>query len=271
MNAQIAELAGGDYGEIGGFWFDGWWDQHVNEADKSDRTTHVHWKLKETYDIIHRLQPQALIGNNHHVAPFDGEGFQMFERDLPGANTFGYNTTEVGALPLETCDTINGSWGFNATDKAFKSSKELIHYLVRAAGSDANLLLNVGPTPEGTFSPEVVERLREMGAWTREFGKTIYGTRGGPMRPQPWGVMTSKDGVLYVHVLDPNAPERLVLPGTSGLRVRDAKLLTTGARVRFERAEELAVVLPAQRHPIDTVIVLATTADRARAHALVEE
>ncbi len=258
MNAQIAELAGGDYGEIGGFWFDGWWDQHVNEADKADRMTHVDWKLKETYDLIHRLQPRALIGNNHHVAPFEGEDFQMFERDLPGANTFGYNTTEVGTLPLESCDTINGSWGFNASDRAFKSTKELIHYLVRAAGADANLLLNVGPTPEGTFSPEVVERLREIGTWTREFGETIYETHGGPMKPQPWGVMTSKDEVLYVHVLAADAPERLVLPGTASLKIGSAKVFGSDTNVPFSRTADVEVRLPPQedRHPIDTIIVL---------------
>jgi alpha-L-fucosidase len=257
MNAQITELAGGDYGEIGGFWFDGWWDQQVNEADKSDRTTHVDWKLKETYDLIHRLQPQALIGNNHHVAPFEGEGFQMFERDLPGANTFGYNTTEVGALPLESCDTINGSWGFNASDRAFKSTKELVHYLVRAAGHDANLLLNVGPTPDGTFSPEVLERLREIGAWTREFGETIYATRGGPMKPQPWGVMTKKDGVFYVHVLAEDAPERLVLPGTARLGVRDAHLFGSGKEVKVESTPDVTLHLPQDaRHPVDTIIIV---------------
>jgi alpha-L-fucosidase len=259
MNAQIAELAGGGYGEIGGFWFDGWWDQHLDEANKSERTTHVDWKLKETYDLIHRLQPRALIGNNHHVAPFEGEGFQMFERDLPGANTFGYNTTEVGALPLETCDTVNGSWGFNASDKAFKSAKVLVHYLVRAAGHDANLLLNVGPTADGTFSPEVVDRLREVGAWTREFGETIYGTRGGPMKPQPWGVMTSKGGVLYVHVLDPDAGERLVLPGTDGLRVRGARFFGSDREVWVRREADVELQIPKpERHPVDSIIVLDT-------------
>jgi alpha-L-fucosidase len=228
----------------------------VNEADKSDRTTHVDWKLKETYDLIHRLQPKAIIGNNHHVAPFEGEGFQMFERDLPGANTFGYNTTEIGALPLETCDTINGSWGFNASDKAFKSSKELIHYLVRAAGSDANLLLNVGPTPEGTFPPEVVERLEEVGAWTREFGESIYGTRGGPMKPQPWGVMTSKDGALYVHILARDTTTRLVLPGTAGLPVRRVTLFGSGDEISLETTPDVVLQLPEGRHPVDTIIVL---------------
>jgi alpha-L-fucosidase len=257
MNAQIAELASGEYGELGGFWFDGWWDQQVNEADKSDRSTRVDWKLQKTYDLIHRLQPQALIGNNHHVAPFPGEGFQMFERDLPGNNTFGYNTTEVGELPLESCDTINHSWGYNASDRDFKSASEIIHYLVRAAGYDANFLLNVGPTPRGTLQPEVKERLAAVGAWTREFGESIYRTRGGPMPPQSWGVMTRRGSLAYVHVLDENAPEALVLPGTSDLRVDEAFVLGTGRPIHFSKRPEVTLQLPREnRHGIDTILVL---------------
>ena len=75
-----------------------------------------------TYKIIHELQPGALVGNNHHVAPFPGEDFQMFEQDLPGENTAGFNKAGVAApLPLETCLTMNNSWGYNAGDKDFKS------------------------------------------------------------------------------------------------------------------------------------------------------
>ena len=197
MDAQVAELAGGDYGELAGFWFDGWWDQHISEQDKNDTRTHVDWRLQQTYDLIHRLQPQALIGNNHHVMPFPGEGFQAVERDLPGHNTAGFNTTAVSNLPLETCDTMNGSWGYNEGDDNWKSPRELIHYLVRAAGYDTNLLLNVGPTPEGTFQPEVIERLAEVGRWTSPYGETVYATRGGPMPPQEWGVMTQKPGEFF--------------------------------------------------------------------------
>jgi alpha-L-fucosidase len=257
MNAQIAELAGGDYGRLGGFWFDGWWDQHRDEQNKADRSTHVDWRLQETYDLIHRLQPQALVGNNHHVLPFPGEDFQMFEKDLPGRNTAGFNTTEIGALPREMCETMNGSWGYNANDHTFKSAKDLIHLLVRAAGYDSNLLLNVGPTPEGTFQPEVVARLQAIGQWTQRYGETVYGTRGGPMPPQDWGVSTRKGGQVYVHVLDAAAPEALTLPGTAGLAVRSARRLDTGAAVPFATASDVTLTLPAAgRDTTDTVVVL---------------
>src|SRR5262249_27932000 len=152
------------------------------------------------------------VGNNHHVAPFAGEDFQMFEKDLPGGNTAGFNAdSKPGDLPLETCETINRAWGYNKGDKQFKSTKQLIHYLVRAAGLNANFLLNVGPMPNGKIQPEFAQRLKEMGQWLEKNGESIYATRGGPVPPQPWGVTThtKKGDRVFVHVLDTKAEVRL--------------------------------------------------------------
>ena len=115
------------------------------------------WRLAKTYGLIHSLQPAAMVGSNHHLKPFDGEDFQMFEKDLPGKNTTGFNgKSEIGALPLETCETMNDAWGYNSNDKKFKTTTQLIQYLVRAAGNNANFLLNVGPMPNGKIQPEFV-------------------------------------------------------------------------------------------------------------------
>ena len=134
----------------------------------------------------------------------------MFEKDLPGGRTADFNKdSEIGDLPLETCETMNGSWGFNLTDRRYKSTRDLIRYLVRAAGSNANFLLNVGPMPNGRIQPEFVTRLQEIGAWMAKNGEAIYGTRGGPIAPQPWGVTTRKGSRVYVHVLD--APDTALL------------------------------------------------------------
>src|SRR5881398_1883801 len=141
MDSQLTELLTG-YGPIGGIWFDGMWDKP--DAD---------WRLSRTYTLIHRLQPAALIIPNHHQAPLVGEDVQTFEQDLPGANTAGFNTREIGSLPLETSLTMNNSWGFNITDRRFKSVRELIGYLVRAAGSDANLFSTSDPGPTAPSSP----------------------------------------------------------------------------------------------------------------------
>src|SRR5437763_1713138 len=157
---------------------------------------------KHTYALIHRLQPGALIVPNHHRAPLAGEDVQTFEQDLPGANTAGFNTQTIGGLALETSLTMNDSWGFNLTDHNYKSLRDLIHYLVKAAGQGANLLLNIGPRPDGTIPPEAEERLRAIGEWLSTNGGAIYGTRAGPIAPRSWGVTTRRGDTVFVHVLD---------------------------------------------------------------------
>ena len=243
MDAQLTELLT-NYGDVAGIWFDGMWDKP--DAD---------WQLQRTYSLIHKLQPAALIGSNHHHAPFDGEDFQMFEKDLPGANTAGFNQTSISALPLETCETVNGAWGYNASDKKFKSVPELIHYLVRAAGSNANFLLNIGPMPTGKVQPEFVERLHAIGEWMQKNGDTIYGTRGGPITPRSWGVSTQKGQDIFVHVLDWK-DEYLALPELPG--VTRAHLFGSNAPLELKPLNGgLLLRLPKEgREPIDTIVVL---------------
>ncbi len=247
MDRQLEELLT-HYGPLGGIWFDGMWDKP--EAD---------WRLDRTYALIHRLQPAALIVPNHHKAPLPGEDVQTFEQDLPGANTAGFNTKEIGALPLETSLTMNGAWGFNITDRRFKSTRELIHTLVRAAGNGANLLLNIGPRPDGTIQPEAVERLREIGQWLGTYGASIYGTRAGPIPPRDWGATTRRGDSVFVHVLE--WPDRMLAIPAIGARVVRATMMRTGEAVTVSESESgLTLVLPASRREgeLDRVVVLAT-------------
>jgi len=246
MDAQLTELLT-NYGPIGGIWFDGMWDKP--DAD---------WRLAKTYALIHRLQPAALIVPNHHEAPKPGEDVQTFEQDLPGANTAGFNTKEIGALPLETSLTMNQSWGFNITDKKFKSVKDLIGYLVRAAGNDGNLLLNIGPRPDGTIQPEAIERLRVVGDWLGTYGRSIYGTRGGPVSPRAWGATTRRGDTVFVHVLE--WPDRSLSLPPLGARVVRASMLKGGQQVDVaESRDGVTLTLPpsTQEEP-DRVIVLVT-------------
>jgi alpha-L-fucosidase len=243
MDAQLGELLT-NYGDVAGIWFDGMWDKP--DAD---------WQLRRTYSLIHKLQPAALVGSNHHHAPFDGEDFQMFEKDLPGANTAGFNQTSISQLPLETCETVNGAWGYNKTDKNFKSVPALIHYLVRAAGSNANFLLNIGPMPTGGVQPEFIERLGAMGQWLEKNGDTIYGTRGGPITPRSWGVSTQKGGDVFLHILD-WTDEYLALPDLPG--ITGAHVFGSNAALEMKPLNGgLLLRLPKQtRDSIDTIVVL---------------
>ena len=249
MNAQLTELLT-NYGEIGGIWFDGWWDR-----------PDARWRLEETYALIHRLQPQALVGANHHKKPFDGEDFQMFEKDLPGHNTAGFNEdSQIGHLPLEMCDTINGAWGFNLQDRRHKSTRDLIHLLVKGAGYNANFLLNVGPMPNGKIQPEHIARLKEVGEWLTVHGESIYGSRGGPVTPRPWGVTTRKGSTVYVHVL--NWQDQSLLVPSVGGPVKSARFVKTGAKADVRNvAEGVILTIPQTAvDPYDTVIALGDVA-----------
>lgn len=245
MDAQLTELLT-NYGEVGGIWFDGMWDK------KNDN-----WRLEKTYSLIHKHQPGALVGSNHHVTPYDGEDFQMFEKDLPGHNTTGFAPEQtVGTLPMETCETINDSWGFNIKDDRHKSKKALVQYLVKAAGYGANFLLNVGPMPNGQIQPEHAQRLREVGSWLKEYGETIYGTKGGPLTPRDWGVTTMKGNKIYIHILD-WSDESLVLPSW-GKKVKSAKMFKSKIPVKFTD-NEFGITLKIPKtslDEIDTVVEL---------------
>jgi len=195
MHRQLEEILS-EYGEIAGIWLDGWWDKPSHET----------WRTEETYKLIHRLQSQALIGNNHHRSPYWGEDMQIFEKDAPGENTQGYAHSSLqvdSSLPLETCDTLhgNGAWGYTS-DHTPKSMEQIVRMLVRSAGFDANLLLNVGPMPTGEIQPEFQQSFQLLGAWLGQHGESVVGTRGGPSPPAPWGVTTRREGVVYVHVLE---------------------------------------------------------------------
>lgn len=236
MKNQLTEILT-NYGEISGIWFDGHWDQ-TNPEGEEDRSSRIDWRYEELYGLIHRLQPQCMIGNNHHLTPFPGEDFQMFERDLPGENKSGLSFQEASdKLPVETCETINGSWGFNITDRNYKSSKALIHYLVNAAGRNTNFLLNIGPRPDGTVQPQFVDTLKLVGNWMQQYGETIYGTRGNIIPPQEWGVVTGKDKSLFVHVLSPKNPTYIFIPEVEG-KVTNCSLFSTKKAVKFKQQDE---------------------------------
>jgi len=246
MNTMLTELLT-QYGEVGGIWFDGMWDKP--DAD---------WRLGETYALIHKLQPGALIGSNHHQMPFPGEDFMMFERDLPGENSMGFNNTGISdQVPLEMCETMNGSWGFNIVDQNYKSVETLIHTMVRAAGYGANFLLNTGPMPNGKIQPENVDTLMAIGQWLQTYGDAYYGTRKGPVKPQEWGATTVKGNKIYIHVLDYRG-RSIEIQGVDPGRLRSAVYFDDNSRADVKRSQDgITLTIPERKlKPIDTIVVL---------------
>jgi alpha-L-fucosidase len=248
MKDQLTELIT-KYPAVKGIWFDGEWERHS-----------VNWHFDEIYSLIHKLNPAIMIGNNHHLAPIDGEDFQMFEKDLPGGKTTGFNNEQsIGALPLETCETINGSWGFNINDRNYKSVKQIIHYLVNAAGRNANFLLNIGPMPNGKIQPEFTDTLTAVGAWMQKNGQSIYGTRGNIIPPQQWGVVTGKSKTLYVHILDMPEQPYIFLPLFKG-KIEKVQALADGSSIKYKQVPEGVFVYTnnLKTDPNDTIIQITT-------------
>lgn len=245
MNRQLTELLT-QYGAIRAVWFDGWWDQ-----ERAKPT--FNWQLPEQYALIHRLQPGCLIGNNHHQTPHEGEDIQLFERDVPGENKAGLSGQAVSRLPLETCETMNGMWGYKVADTNYKSTEELIRLLVRTAGKGANLLLNIGPQPDGNLPATAVTRLKEMGTWLKSHGVTIYDTEAGGLGDGEKVVSTRQDKTIYVHVLDATLDSLQIDCAASVQRITD---FANNAPLRFtQRNGKLTCKLPPQTE-VDRIVVL---------------
>lgn len=260
MNLQLTELLT-EYGPIGAIWFDGMWDHKEKDFD---------WRLEEQYALIKHLQPKCMIGNNHHGSPIGTEDFQLFEQDLPGQNSAGFSGEQkVSVLPLETCMTMNNTWGYSITDKNYKSGDELIRRLVTAAGMNANFLLNIGPRPDGQLPEEAIERLKHIGAFMDANSSTIYGTRGGCVPPQEWGVTTQKGETLYIHILNKEKDGKVVNEGLkridggplslfvplAGRTLSQVTLRSDGTDLKFQREQDgYRIFLPKRPSTVDCIL-----------------
>lgn len=254
MKNQLTELLT-NYGAISCIWLDGHWDQ-TNPEGAADRNSRIDWKYEEIYGLIHQLQPATMIGNNHHLDPLPGEDFQMFEQDLPGQNKAGLSFQTASVLPLESCITMNNSWGFKITDNGFKTYPEIIRTLVGAAGRNSNLLLNVGPMPNGIIQKEFTDTLALVGNWVKNFGQTIYGTRGGPMVPATWGVTTENKENVYLHLFSKPEKDEIVIEGEYALN--KIQFLHSSQKAVVKQVPGKIIVSTAQLNftEIDLVLVL---------------
>ncbi|RPI98157.1 MAG: hypothetical protein EHM31_12230 [Candidatus Aminicenantes bacterium] len=252
MQGQIAELMT-RFGRIDLLWFD--WDGGT-----------IPWDQEATYRLVREAQPEIVI-NNRLDCSFGG---LTADRDIgPNAD---YLTPEqvIGAYnderPWETCMTLGTQWSWKPDDK-IKSVDEVIRILAGCAGGDGNLLLNVGPMPDGRIEPRQVDVLRGVGAWLGQCGESIYGTRGGPFKPGRYGASTRRDNRIYVHVFAWGGPSLLLPPLLA--KVIGSRVLGGGqASVRQTDAGLEILVPEGDRHPADTVVVLELDGPAARIPAV---
>jgi alpha-L-fucosidase len=228
LHGQLRELCT-NYGKTDGIWFDG-----LGGSAKD-------WDAENLFRLIRELQPHALI-NNRCGLPGD---FDTPEQTIGRFQTH---------RPWESCITLGTQWAWKPNDQ-IKSLKECIDILVRCAGGDGNLALNTNPMPDGRIEPRQVERFKEIGAWLKPYGESIYSTRGGPFKPAPWGAATCKGNTICLHVLkwqqDP-----LTLPAIPR-KILSSRVLTGGtASVKQSDAGiEISVPKP-DRQELDTIVAL---------------
>ena len=227
---QVRELLS-NYGRVDELWFD---------TDGGTNTPQT-WDNKSLFPMIRQLQPQILI-----------------TKRCGGWGDFNTPEQHIGRYddqaPWETCMTLGSQWSWKPDDD-LKPTSDVIRILATCVGGDGNLLLDVGPMPDGRIEPRQVDILKQVGEWLAKNGESIYGTRGGPWKPSKGLASTRKGSVIYVHILNQKSDtiELPVIPR----QIISATLLN-GDSVSFTNQDNsLALTVPqAQHDAYDTVVKL---------------
>ena len=246
LHGQVRELLTG-YGPTGMWFFDGLGGQAAD------------WDAGRLIRMMRELEP-ALVINNRAGLPAD--------YDTPEQRIGTFQDTR----PWETCATVGTQWAYKPEDR-LRPVEECLRGLVCCAIGDGNFLFNVGPRPDGQIEESHAARLREMGAFLKQYGESIYATRGGPFvapdekkRPANargfvlpegnwWGGSTHKGNTIYLHVLRWPS-ENIGLPAMPRKIVRHSMPGGGSATVR-QSAGGIQVSVPAaRRHAVDTIIKL---------------
>ncbi|MEO8657197.1 MAG: alpha-L-fucosidase [Bryobacteraceae bacterium] len=192
---QIKELLS-NYGPIATIWFDT--PGPITPAQS-----------RELVDLVHRLQPQAIV--NSRIGNDLGDYDTLGDMEIPRQPRAGL---------WETVDTHNDSWGYAANDINFKNAREVVERLVQVVGKGGVYMLNVGPDGKGRIPAESVRVLGEVGQWVKKHEAAIHGSGPTPLASLPWGECTTQGNTLYLHVLDWPADGRLVVPGLQSKVIR---------------------------------------------------
>jgi len=231
LRAQVSELIR-NCGPLVTMWFDV--PQMFDKAEGS-----------ENVRLCRALQPDIIVNNR--------AGGGCGDYDTPEQRIGGFNLQR----PWESCMTISAHnhWAWGGPQDGVKPLSACLLMLIRAAGGDGNVLLNVGPTPEGIIEPCQVDRLKEIGAWLAKYGDTIYGTRGGPYKPTKSVASTRKGNTVYIHITAwPD--ETLTLPPLPA-KIVSSRILTGGEATVKQTADGIEIAVPkSDRQEIDTIVAL---------------
>lgn len=228
LHQQVREICT-NYGKLDLLWFDFSYDKLRGEA----------WKATELIQMVRELQPEVIIDNRLEVS---GEGYGSLAAGNPTPYHGDFITPEQMIPPegirdahgrdlyWEACVTMNGNWGYHATDRYFKPSSMLIKKLVECVSKGGNLILNIGPDAHGRIPEPSAKALQEIGAWMHANSRSIYGcTRAGIAKPEN-GRVTRNGNHIYFHLYE-NSIGPMPLPGIAPKSVKAIRYLATGAEV----------------------------------------
>lgn len=240
---QVRELCT-HYGPIDCLWFDGEWDHPL-----------AAWRAPELVSMIREWQPHALINDRlgkgeRGVTPL----CDFYTREQPSEVDVTMAFEHQAPRPWEACMTIGGYWQFSRRDTQFKSVDDLVGILIDVVSRGGNLLLNVGPTPDGEIPGPLAERMQGIGAWLAVNGESIYGTLRSPFGALPAGKCTTKANRLYFHInAHPGAPIRL--PGLQSVITRSF-LLQSNEPLVFDNEMKTVTLPEGFKHGSWQVIVI---------------
>ena len=228
LHNQVRELCT-NYGKLDLLWFDFSYDHLRGEA----------WKATELMEMVRSLQPDVIIDNRLEVS---GEGFGSLAACEPTPFHGDFVSPEQIIPPRGLVDahgdplvwecncTMNNHWGYCATDHFYKPAPMLIKKLVECVSKGGNLLLNVGPDAEGRFPRESQAILKEIGAWMKENGESIYGCGPAGIEKPDYGRVTRKGNSLFFHLFE-NTIGPVPLFGVEKERIACIRRLADGSEV----------------------------------------
>jgi alpha-L-fucosidase len=225
-------------------WFDGEWEHKSEE-----------YRASEIEKMLLDAKPEILIND------------RLFNRE-PSHGDFGTPENYVPATGIrnpdgtprlwEACYTMNfNGWGYNHYETEFHSATQLIRQLIEIVSKGGNLLLNVGPMPDGTIQPEFSERLKRIGEWLKVNGEAIYGTTASVFERLPFfGRCTVKGNHLYVHVMGWPQDRKIRLPGLKTYLKKIYFLANPSKLLNFRRyGKDIVISLPDRAPDPDATVI----------------
>ena len=238
---QISELMH-RYGSVDILWLDGGWVrplETVNDEVHSWGAPIPEWSqdinMPRIATMAREAQPGILVVDRTVHGPY--ENYQTPEQHIPSQRL---------NYPWESCMTLANNWGYVPNDKC-KSSAKVIHTLIEIVAKGGNLLLGVGPKPDGTLPDQVVERLKEIGQWMNINGAAIYDTRTVVhyKDQNTFFTQNKKKGLYYALVCLPegqNIPASVQWHGNAPRKGSRMALLQTGESVKWKQEGDVIKV-----------------------------